>query len=65
MMVCHYQSEIAEDMQQANRFDERVQKLTDKVMRRGELIVELKNCNTSRVVRANVTKLNRLQTADL
>ncbi|GJU81863.1 hypothetical protein Tco_1284228 [Tanacetum coccineum] len=31
----------------------------------GELIVELQNCNTSRVARANVTKLKRLQTADL
>nr|GEV42280.1 hypothetical protein [Tanacetum cinerariifolium] len=40
------------------------QKLTDRVMSRGT-IVELQNRNTSRVARANVTKLKRLQTADL
>ncbi|GKD93387.1 hypothetical protein Tco_1373224, partial [Tanacetum coccineum] len=31
----------------------------------GELIFELQNCNTSRVARANVTKLKTLHTADL
>lgn len=63
-MLGPYHTEILQDLQQAHDLENKSKKITERVERRGDVIVRLRNYSGARIARSNTKKLRRLQTID-
>lgn len=64
LMLGPYHTEILQYLQQAHDLEHKSKKITERVGRRGDLIVGLRNYSRARIARSNTKKLRRLQTID-
>ena len=64
MLGPYHHTEILQDLQQAHDLEYKSKKITERVERRGDVIVRLQRDSRARIARSNTKKLKRLQTID-